>query len=137
MLTRVSSGVVKRDPRLQGLSSEHHQALVLARTLETGRAVPDLAARFAAELEPHFRIEEEMLLPALAAAGEETLVRRTLDDHAALRALVADPASGVAFGRRLREHVRFEERELFPACEAHLGDEVLEAVAARSPRPRG
>lgn len=109
---------------------------MLARTLEAGRAVPDLAARFAAELEPHFRIEEAVLLPALAAAGEETLVRRTLEDHAALRALAADPASGVAFGRRLREHVRFEERELFPACEARLGDATLEAIAARRPRPR-
>jgi hypothetical protein len=37
-----------------------------------------------------------------------------------------------AIGERLRAHVRFEERELFPACEAALSDEVLEEVARRA-----
>ncbi len=122
---------MKRDERLRGLSVEHHHALVLARALEGGAAVPDLTARFATELEPHFRIEEEVLLPALAAAGGAALVARTLDDHGALRRLVREHAA--AFGRRLREHVRFEERELFPACEAQLDPTVLAEVAARRP----
>jgi hemerythrin-like domain-containing protein len=126
---------MKRDPRLRGLSSEHHQALVLARELGSGDALlAELQARFARELEPHFRIEEEVLLPALRAIGEHELVARTEREHAALRQLV-DRGGLAAFAETLIEHVRFEERELFPCCEARLPGEVLAEVARRSPPP--
>jgi hemerythrin-like domain-containing protein len=122
---------MKRDPRLHGLTTDHHHALRLAFDVRTacasGRDSPVLAARVAAayeaELGPHFDVEEEVLLPALAAAGEQALVDRTHAEHAALRALVAaagrGETSGLAeFARLLHDHVRFEENELFPACEA-------------------
>jgi hypothetical protein len=134
---------MKRDPRLQGLSSEHHQALVLARSLagidapawDAGRAAR-FGARFDAELEPHFRIEEELLLPALRRAGEAALADRTEADHAFLRdraaaARAGDAEAARALGERLHAHVRFEERELFPCCEALLPGEVLDEVARR------
>ncbi len=133
---------MKRDPRLRDLSSEHHQALVLARSVtrepewssERGEA---LAARFEQELEPHFHIEEELLLPALEAAGEAELARRTQLEHDTLRSLVRRAAEGSAeaardFAELLTSHVRFEERQLFPSCEAMLSDAVLSAVAART-----
>ncbi len=139
---------MKRDPRLRGLSSEHHQALVLARSFtELAEAAAwsieeaeGLGRRFDRELEPHFRVEEEVLLPALRAAGAAALVERTEADHAFLRTSVAAARTGVvaaarAFGERLHEHVRFEERELFPACEATLPGEVLDEVARRAPKP--
>lgn len=138
---------MKRDLRLHGLSSEHHEALVLARSLlrrasgwtaAQGRV---LARRFEAELEPHFRVEESVLVPALEAVGARELVDRTLDDHTFLRdtlsAVVAgDPEAARAFGVRLQEHVRFEERELFPRCEALLPAGVLDEVARRAPKTR-
>ena len=136
---------MKRDPRLRGLSSEHHQALVLARSLTGPRGewtlddAARLRRRFATELEPHFRVEEELLLPALRRAGAVELVERTEADHAFLRervaALADDEADARAFGERLRDHVRFEERELFPACERLLADAVLDEVARRAPKP--
>lgn len=136
---------MKRDPRLSGLSSEHHQALVLARSL-TGGDTPwtredgvSLGLRFDTELEPHFKVEEELLLPALLRAGASQLVDRTMQDHAFLRermttARAGDRSSARAFGERLHEHVRFEERELFPACEALLPGHVLDEVARRAPK---
>jgi hemerythrin-like domain-containing protein len=137
---------MKRDPRLRGLSAEHHHALVLARRmarLAAGDAVDAgdaaaVGARFDRELEPHFRTEEELLLPALRAAGEAALAARTEADHAALRAAMAaaragDGAALREFAARLEEHVRFEERELFPRCEERLADDVLDAVARRAP----
>src|SRR5699024_3719240 len=78
-----------RDPRLRGLSSEHHQALVLAVTLKKAAksgdaamldaAAKELAERFETELDPHFIVEEELLLPALRARGssEYDLIERT------------------------------------------------------------
>jgi len=137
---------MKRDPRLHGLSSEHHHALVLSRELgeyiRAGRlteAAERLRERFASELDPHFHVEEELLLPALREAGEAALAQRADDDHAFLRQQVSAAAAGrfdglAAFAARLVEHVRFEERELFPTCETRLADSVLDEVARRAPK---
>jgi hypothetical protein len=133
---------VKRHPHLVPLSDDHHDALVLARrsrrTGESGGS-PEISAqtwsdvqrRFARKLEPHFRVEEEWLLPQLESAGETALVERTRADHASLRALVAGAASRerlLAFGKLLHDHVRFEERELFACAQRVLPASVLEAV---------
>ncbi len=97
-----------------------------------------MRARFEAELAPHFAVEEDLLLPALRAAGGEALAARTAADHEALRAhlaaAAASPGRLAEFAEALRAHVRFEERELFAACEA-LPGETLEAVARRAPKP--
>nr|MBK7067148.1 NTP transferase domain-containing protein [Deltaproteobacteria bacterium] len=140
---------MKRDARLRRLSSEHHHALVLARELSRHVAshaadtpvVHDLRGRFDRELEPHFRVEETILLPALRALGDHALAARIEADHSALRAHLAAAERGDAghlglFAERLVEHVRFEERELFPRCEALLPGAVLDAVdGASAPRP--
>jgi hemerythrin-like domain-containing protein len=115
---------MKRHPRLQGLSREHHHVLVLARRAMRGYLSPTDARRaFYDELALHFAVEEEQLLPALRASGAAgiELAERMQREHDAIRAAIA--AEDVAtFGRLLHEHVRFEERELFPAFEAQLGD---------------
>lgn len=145
---------MKRDVRLHGLSSEHYHALVLAGQLR--RAGPRwtradgtaLAERFATELEPHFRVEEDVLLSALReakpASAEQKrevlrLIAQTEADHAALRALVdatrdGDGEAARQMGERLHDHVRFEERELFGVCERVLPAAVLEEVARRVPK---
>lgn len=133
---------MKRDARLRRLSTEHHHALVLARELSRhatagtsdAPVVRDLRARFERELQPHFRVEEQLLLPALRALGEDALAARVEADHSALRAHLAaaergEPGHLASFAERLTEHVRFEERELFPSCEARLPGAVLDAVA--------
>lgn len=140
------SALMKRDPRLRGLSSEHHHALVLARRVERAAAAwslehgAELRSSFDRELAPHFAIEEELLLPALRAAAQAELCARVEQDHALLRraadqAVAGDAAAARSFSAALSEHVRFEERELFPACEAHLSEDVLDEVSRRSPAP--
>ncbi|MFO0555974.1 MAG: hemerythrin domain-containing protein [Polyangiaceae bacterium] len=138
---------MKRDVRLHGLSSEHHHALVLARDLRASASAwtevdgARLGERFERELEPHFRIEEEVLLPALARIGQTPLVQRVEREHSTLRALLGSARAGVGDAARdmaiaLEEHVRFEERELFSACEALLDTATLDEVARRSPKPQ-
>lgn len=140
---------MKRDPRLQRLSSDHHAALVLARALsrraEEGTLdaalVADLRGRFDRELDPHFRVEEEVLLPPLRALGDAELVARIESDHATLRAHLLAAEQGdhgrlADFARLLVEHVRFEERTLFPRCEAAIPAALDAAVVSRSPDER-
>lgn len=133
--SRSPAGDTKRDARLRELSSEHHAALVWARRLRRGLDRQPMAERFARELEPHFTIEETILAPALREAGEHALVDRLLAEHATLRRLAAEDAHE-AFGTALHEHVRFEERELFPRCEVVLAGDVLDAVLRASIEPR-
>ncbi|MBK8011756.1 MAG: hemerythrin domain-containing protein [Deltaproteobacteria bacterium] len=137
---------MKRDPHLLDLSRDHHHALVLARRAETTAADgtdddvtstwETIAEAFDADLAPHFEVEELYLLPPIDAAGEVELVRRTRSDHERLRSLLAsadDPRSRLReFGERLRQHVRFEEQELFPTAEATLDAAQLRAVANAS-----
>lgn len=138
---------MKRDIRLHGLSSDHHHALVLARRIrhnfETAMAdaalVETVLEVYRAELQPHFEVEESLLLPALADAGRLELVERTRSEHEALRAFLAAARAGQVdalerFASLLEAHVRFEERELFPACEALLAEHVLDDVAVRAPK---
>lgn len=139
----MSARPMKRNQALIPLSREHHAALVLARRAvaasrdesaarELSAALPDIFAR---ELEPHFQIEEQLLLPPLRDAGEHARVARTLDEHRQLRALAhatgrAGPAGLASFGLLLEAHVRFEERDLFPLAEAILPAATLAAVTA-------
>ena len=133
---------MKRDPRLQGLSSDHHQGLVLARRITQERIdAAEVRQRFDAELAPHFRAEEELMLPALEAAGETDLARRTWGDHAAMREHLAAAERGesgrlAAFAALLEEHIRFEERELFPAAETRVPASVLDRIHERKPHAR-
>lgn len=132
---------MKRDPRLHGLSDDHHQALVLARrvrrAVDAGAADAALRATvdqaWASHLGPHFAVEERWLLPALEDAGEPALAARTRAEHVALRGHLDAGRLG-AFADLLRDHVRFEERTLFPACEARLPPAVLDAVGRAAPQ---
>ncbi len=126
---------MKRHEILQDLSREHYRALKLAllakRAAQSDVTEQILAvsatcvASFASDLEPHFQVEENTLLPALTASGALDLVAHTERDHAALRNLASrlqnpDAETLLAFAERLTAHVRFEERELFEALELLL-----------------
>jgi len=124
-----------RSTALQPLSREHHAALKLAKLCERAALSGDAAEvslaclratqAYAGELGAHFLVEERTLLPLLHGTPEQPLAERTLADHRQLHALLdglrqndADALS--SFGKRLAAHVRFEERELFPALESKL-----------------
>ena len=132
---------MRRHPVLRDLSSEHHAGLVMARRAElaAGEAPEvreatwvELVQRFNRELEPHFRREETGLLPALESAGERALAAQIRAEHEAMRRLIAaDKVEGLApFAERLRAHIRFEERVLFPRAEGRLGPAALAALGA-------
>jgi hemerythrin-like domain-containing protein len=127
---------------LAALFAEHSDALVVARELRmaTDETAVEAMARFFAYWNvrgrAHLRLEEEILLPAYVASADvrNPLIARVLCDHLVIRsgaAQLADGASAAAaraLGACLEEHVRLEERELFPLIEQVLGVSALEEV---------
>ncbi len=137
---------MKRAEALKGLSREHQEALVLARRAcanETDPHGADARAQCAHLLEcwprfaAHFALEEQTLLPALERAGQGASAALALRQHAELRALVERIRQGdllalAPWGMAMNEHVRFEERTLFPMAEAVIEPSKLIEVMNRS-----
>lgn len=136
---------MKRHPALIPLSRDHQHTLAIAQRLR--RATPETEEQAAAgflvawELEEklHFRIEEDVLLPAYATHGDpgHPVVVRVLVDHLSIRGYAELLASVVSvqtlhtLGERLAAHVRLEEHELFPLIEQSLTDAELSALGDR------
>lgn len=134
---------MKRVESLTPLSRDHHEALFQAQRLRRA-GEDDLAEVQRRALEfwtshgsRHFRIEEEVLLPAYArhADPDQDAVIRVLVDHVWIRERIArlesgelDLAGSHELGDRLEGHVRHEERVLFPLIEEALPRAELDAL---------
>jgi hypothetical protein len=132
---------VKRHPALEQLSRNHHHALVVAQRCKRADAGSAAAAReaFLAYWESdghgHFREEEDILLPACAGVidPETPVVAKVLTDHVRIRHLADTVAAAETpslatlheLGAQLNDHVRREERELFPLIEESLPEPEL------------
>jgi iron-sulfur cluster repair protein YtfE (RIC family) len=138
---------MKRAPELGKLSEDHHHGLVNARRLkkvaegeEEGAAektARDFLDFWQKDTSLHFRKEEEVLLPVIARHGgdvtREPLVEM-LEEHAKLRGLVGGrirPETLREIGEQLEEHIRLEERVVFPLIEESLPGAALAELAAR------
>jgi hemerythrin-like domain-containing protein len=124
----------KRDASLVPLSHDHHHGLV--RVFETRQALRcgeglERQALLTCEfyerhLVPHFRAEEEVLIPVLRETGalDEAALQRLLDEHHALAHLAGELAANaeplLRFADLLERHIRTEEREIFPAYQTHV-----------------
>lgn len=134
---------MKRHDALAPLSRDHHHALVVAQRLKRAGEATAANARQAfleywrADGQRHFREEEDILLPSFAGYGdpEAPIVARVLIDHVRIRRLADEvaaerPPIGVlqALGEQLGDHVRREERELFPLIEQALPEAELKRL---------
>ena len=137
---------MRRHSALVPLSHDHQRGLVVARRMaraesetECSRVADDFVRFMVEEGSAHFREEEEVIFPLLAAFLDQPseLVDRALVEHGRLRAaavrygLGREPVDGeavAAVGRLLEAHIRCEERELFPLVERTVPDEVLSEI---------
>ena len=136
---------MKRHTALIALSRDHHHALMIARRLRqaTDQTAAEAAAAFLThwqgEERRHFRVEEELLLPAYAVHGEpdHPAVVRMLIDHVLIRRDAARLADQPPIellhdlGARLSSHVELEEREVFPLVEAVIPEPELAELGER------
>lgn len=149
---------MKRHPSLQPLSRDHHEALVQVQTLRPAAVGgPDerrvARARFRDLWDGWFRDHlglEERWLPPLIPESDD--VDRLREEHEEIRSLAeafvrgaaeAEPARALMLrlAERLHDHIRWEERQLFPAIEQAAGAEELrflgaETKTAETGRPR-
>jgi iron-sulfur cluster repair protein YtfE (RIC family) len=143
---------VKRHPALYILSHDHHQGLILAQQLKKGapqyKGMPstldgkkDYAISFyKTELVKHFEDEEKILFPSIFNRNDETdrLVKEIISEHRKIESLIDDlrRKNDVAdlldeLGVLLDNHIRKEERILFPKIEEILSDEELANIRDR------
>ena len=138
---------MKRSEHLEPLSHDHYEGLLIAGRIRKGlsrQASPEVMAAYVAHfweshLARHFHQEEALLLPLLSGMGEATLAERLVDEHRLIRELVTqarEAADGTAqklaeLSDRMKAHIRFEERELFPALEAQIPEATLRKIGAQ------
>jgi hemerythrin-like domain-containing protein len=136
---------MQRSETLQPLSRHHHRALEVA--LKLRRATHTDAQRVTQEFLAfwrdhgglHFRVDEDVMLPAFARHRDPTApeVVRVLTDHVEIRRRALDleaaseprPDDLIALGEMLNDHVRHEERVLFPMIEDSMPPEELDRLA--------
>lgn len=134
---------MERSEMLKSLSHDHHQALRMAqlmRRTDESNATEALEGfdRFWAQHQSHLQIEETVLFPKYAEfSGEgDPQLKQALGEHDEVRSLAetvlaADnpPLDTMhELAEALSDHVRFEERELFPAIESAIPEDQHAAL---------
>lgn len=130
-----------RDENLYVLSHEHHQGLIFAvRLRKTHQADAETLKRYIkdfweASLESHFDSEEELFLDMISNIE---LKDRFLSEHKQIRTLqkeieISDnniAKKAIRFGTLINDHIRFEERILFPWLQENLTSDELKFIGS-------
>lgn len=128
---------IKRSAQLAPLSRDHHEGLLLVWKIRQGLKNGTHAAEIASyvhwfwnnHLQLHFSQEEHLLLPHLPESDEMAMQLKT--EHDEIRELVAgilDASSLALLADRMNDHIRFEERKLFPHIEKELSANQLNNI---------
>lgn len=136
---------IKRSPYIIKLSRDHHASLLFCWKLRQGeknaiekeRMKKYVAYFFEEHLKPHFREEEEFLF---SSAKNDAVVLRAMDEHKNINQLASKiidsdsenlTAEFTAIADMVDQHVRFEERELFPHMEELLSEKQLIEISEK------
>lgn len=134
---------IKRSEYIVKLSRDHHASLLFCWKIRQGRRngidsnrIKPYVAYFAAEhLTPHFVEEEDILFRSVL---EDSLVQQAFEEHKQINMLVEKIAENDHPERFLDEiadivdqHVRFEERVLFPHLEQIIPEVQLKEISEK------
>jgi hemerythrin-like domain-containing protein len=135
---------IRRNENILKLSKEHHFSLLFCWKIRQGLKMNIDASRIvkyaqyfhAHFLRLHFREEELFLFASL----DDKRIEKAIDQHKEINKLLAklsknteDNASGQLekLATLVDDHVRYEERQLFPYIQRALKDEQLEAIGKK------
>jgi iron-sulfur cluster repair protein YtfE (RIC family) len=143
---------MKRHPALHPLSHDHHQGLILAQQLKKGapqyKGMPSTLedkkeytlSFYKSELAKHFQGEEEILFPYVTGKNAELdkLISEIISEHRRMERLINALENNDnleskmdELGWLLEQHIRKEERELFPAIEEILTEGQLSELKTK------
>lgn len=147
---------MKRTNQLQPLSRQHHLGLNISRHAKECNHEPNEISEhwhkltsYINNMSHHFEIEDNLIANALQphrnSIPDVAKALDTLDEqHIALHSLITETETETAhpsnvtatqvkaLGNLLYDHIRFEERELFPLVETYLTEEELDSIYAAS-----
>jgi hemerythrin-like domain-containing protein len=131
---------IKRNKHIVLLSKDHHLALLfcwkirqgLQIGVEPGRMKNYVGYFWNHHMLEHFREEEEILF----APVQDPMIGKAMEDHQIIAAMVGSITSGEtesidafkSLADAVDNHVRYEERELFPQLEKILSEEQLNTI---------
>ena len=146
---------MKRANQLQPLSRQHHLGLNLSRhAKECADGSEEIAKHwhnltsYINDMQYHFQIEDNLIANALepyraiqpdVASVLETLAGQHKQLHQLMNTVGKHGSKDVTvtqvkeLGTLLYDHIRFEERELYPTVEKYLTEAELDAVYKASP----
>ncbi|MEO5593574.1 MAG: hemerythrin domain-containing protein [Chitinophagaceae bacterium] len=139
---------MKRHESLASLSREHHPSLLLAQLLKKDapayKGMPVEPASkalyafnfFHSSIQEHFRKEEQVLQKVVKFNKEiEKLAGEIIQEHQELTIAFLAVQTSVdlvnnldILGRKLEQHIRKEERILFPLIEQYCPEEILSDI---------
>lgn len=137
---------LKRHPALHHLSHDHHHGLLLCWKIRQGfkLGIEPNRIRVYCEwfwenhLQAHFEEEEKIIFPILPE--DDIMVKQALSEHKRLRKLFSTwEDSEKTLGQieeELEQHIRFEERVLFPVIQEKATPTQLEEIAAHEEREK-
>jgi hypothetical protein len=131
---------LKRNKNIIQLSKDHHLTLLfcwkirtgLKLNVETGRIKAYVQYFWQTHMQPHFNEEETILFAPVKHAA----VQKAINEHAAIKHQVSEIVT-LDYSESLQlkiladaidDHVRYEERELFPHLEKILTETQLEYI---------
>lgn len=126
---------ITRHIALQPISHDHHFGLLVCWKINTGLNKEVELKRikrfcnffYETHLNNHFIAEEKYIFPVLG--NDDKLIKRAMKEHQFLRQLFEDEDIDIQnltlIDKHLKEHIRFEERELFSKIEAVASEEQL------------
>ena len=134
---------IKRNPNIVKLSKDHHASLLFCWKLRQGVKLHVDIERmdkyvdyfWSQHFAQHFKEEEEILF----APVQDDKVLKAIEDHKKIKSLVDEIISRKkedakrlsTLADMVDDHVRYEERILFPHLETVLSGEQLEAIGSR------
>ena len=141
----MESKPIKRSDEIVKLSRDHHVSLLfcwkirngLKKNAEVSRMKKYVSYYLTEHMRPHFREEENYLF----APVKDDKVQKALDEHVVILNLTdkilnadepeLDDLQNLA--QLIDEHVRYEERILFPHLESILSEEQLSEIGKQLP----
>ncbi len=132
---------IRRSEHIIQLSREHHFSLLfcwkirqgLQKQIAADRIINYVKYFWGLHVIPHFSEEEQIVFPHL----QDDMVTRAINEHTELRQayqhLMEHPGENPVaqlsnIADKMDNHIRYEERELFPHLEKNLSPETLETI---------